>query len=47
MKKAISLLLSLTALLLCLVGCNDISKNPKLVELEQYSSMTVNGTSSI
>ena len=47
MKKAISLLLALSALLLCLVGCNDISKNPKLVELEQYSSMTLSGTTSI
>ena len=47
MKKALSLLLALSALLLCLVGCNDISKNPKLVELDQYSSMTADGTTSI
>lgn len=47
MKKAISLLLALSALLLCLVGCNNVSKNPKLVELEQYSSMTLSGTTSI
>lgn len=46
MKKAISLLLALSALLLCLVGC-DSNKKSKLVEIERFSSMTLDGTTSI
>lgn len=44
MKKILALSLSIVALLCCLVGC---SKKNKLVELEEYSSMTIDGTSSI
>lgn len=46
MKKALSLLLALSALLLCLVGC-DSNKKSKLVEIERFSSMTLDGTTSI
>lgn len=45
MKKTLSLILALITILLCLVGCTDTPK--KLVELEEYSSMTIDGTSSI
>ena len=44
MKKILALSLAIVALLCCLVGC---SKKNKLVELEEYSSMTIDGTSSI
>ena len=44
MKKILALSLAIVALLCCLVGC---SKKNKLVELEEYSSLTINGTTSI
>ena len=44
MKKVLALALAVVALLCCLVGCG---KKNKLVELEEYSSMTINGTTSI
>ena len=48
MKKVISLFLALSALLLCFVGCNnETANNPRLVELDQYSSMTADGTTSM
>ena len=49
MKKLLALTLALTVLLCCLAGCELINngKKSKLIELEQYSSMTVDGTTSI
>ena len=49
MKKLLALTLALTVLLCCLVGCEWINngKKSKLIELEQYSSMTIDGTTSI
>ena len=44
MKKILALALAVVTLLCCLVGC---SKKNKLVELEEYSSLTINGTTSI
>lgn len=44
MKKIIALALALSVLLCCLVGCG---KKNKLNELEEYSSMTIDGTTSI
>ena len=53
MKKLLSLILAFIIGLLCLTGCdsinNDIGKHnvKKLVDLEQYSAMTVDGTTQI
>ena len=44
MKKTTFLLLVLITLSFCFVGCDE---KQKLVDLEQYSSMTVDGTTSI
>ena len=44
MKKILALSLAIVALLCCLVGCG---KKNKLVELEEYSSMAIDGTTSI
>ena len=44
MKKLLALALAVVVLLCCLVGC---CKKNKLVELEEYSSLTINGTTSI
>ena len=44
MKKILALSLAIIALLCCLVGC---CKKNKLVELEEYSSMAIDGTTSI
>ena len=44
MKKILALSLAIVALLCCLVGC---SKKNTLVELEEYSSMAIDGTTSI
>ena len=47
MKKLISFLLMLT-LTLFSVGCDILNQSPsKLVELEKYSAMTIDGTTSI
>ena len=46
MKKILSLILSVSALLCCFVGC-DGNKKSKLVEIERFSSMTLDGTTSI
>ena len=47
MKKLISFLLMLT-LTLFSVGCDILKQSPsKLVELEEYSAMTIDGTTSI
>ena len=47
MKKLISFLLMLT-LMLFSVGCDILNQSPsKLVELEKYSAMTIDGTTSI
>ena len=47
MKKLISFLLMLT-LTLFSVGCDILNQSPsKLVELEEYSAMTIDGTASI
>ena len=47
MKKLISFLLMLT-LTLFSVGCDILNQSPsKLVELEEYSAMTIDGTTSI
>ena len=44
MKKLLALALAVVVLLCCLVGC---CKKNKLVELEEYSSMAIDGTTSI
>ena len=44
MKKILALSLAIVTLLCCLVGCG---KKNKLVELEEYSSMAIDGTTSI
>ena len=46
MKKLLSLILAISALLCCFVGC-DSNKKSKLVEIERFSSMTLDGTTSI
>ncbi len=46
MKKMISFLL-IIVLMLFAVGCNLKQSSSKLVELEKYSAMTVDGTTSI
>lgn len=46
MKKILSLILAVSALLCCFVGC-DSNKKSKLVEIERFSSMTLDGTTSI
>ena len=47
MKKLISFLLMIT-LTLFSVGCDILNQSPsKLVELEEYSAMTIDGTTSI
>ena len=47
MKKLISFLLMLT-LTLFFAGCDILNQSPsKLVELEEYSAMTIDGTTSI
>ena len=46
MKKTISLLLALIALLLCFVGCNEQSNNLNPVDLGKHSSIATNGTTS-
>ena len=53
MKKLLSLILAFIIGLLCLTGCDSINNNigkhnvKKLVDLEQYSAMTVDGTTQI
>ena len=48
MKRSIALVLLIVMLMLCSVGCRGPKKLPeKLVELEKYSSMTIDGTTSI
>ena len=47
MKREISFFLAFMTLLFCFVGCDSGKGNPKLVELEKYSSMTIDGTTSI
>ena len=48
MKKLIALAVAVVTLLCCLVGCEyRKDEKTKLVELEKYSSMTIDGTSSI
>ncbi len=46
MKKLVSFIL-ITVLMLFTVGCNLKQSPSKLVELEKYSSMTIDGTKSI
>ena len=47
MKREISFFLAFMTLLFCFVGCDNSNGNLKLVELEKYSSMTIDGTTSI
>ena len=45
MKRILSLILIICIFAICFIGCER--ELPKLVELEQYYSMTIDGTSSI